>query len=203
MKEQAYERKLNIATAGNQRGFTDSLHHNRYEPTPYELLDRLFAHYWLSPEDRLVDVGCGKGRLNFYVHHLFGAESVGIEMNPVFYAEAINNKKQYMKKHKDAEHRIGFYNCLAQEYPIAARDNKFYFFNPFSVQVFITFINRVMRSAEEDPRTVEVILFFASQDYTDFLENSTIFQLVQEIPLPDFHKDPRERFLIYRLPKMD
>ena len=203
MNEQAYEQRFNIATAGNQRGFTDSLHHNRYEPTPYGLLDRLFENYSLTPDDRLVDVGCGKGRLNFYIHHLFGAESAGIEMNPVFYAEAINNKKQYMKKHKDAEHRIDFYNCLAQEYPIAARDNKFYFFNPFSVQVFITFINRVMRSAEEDPRTVEVVLFFASQDYTDFLENHTIFQLVQEIPLPDFHKDPRERFLIYRLPKMD
>ena len=203
MNEQAYDQQLNIATAGNQRGFTDSLHHNRYEPTPYGLLDRLFENYRLSPEDRLVDVGCGKGRLNFYVHHLFGAVSAGIEMNPEFYGEALENKKHYAKKHKGAEHGIDFYNCLAQEYPICARDNKFYFFNPFSVQVFITFINRVLRSAEEDPRTVEVILFFASQDYTDFLENSTLFQLEQEIPLPDFHKDPRERFLIYRLPKMD
>lgn len=203
MNEQAYERLLNIATAGNQQGFTDSLHHNRYEPTPYELLDKLFQHYSLSPGDRLVDVGSGKGRLNFYIHHFFGAESAGIEMNPAFYAEAIENKKQYFKNHKRDEQSIQFYNCLAQDYPVAASDNKFYFFNPFSVQLFITFVNEVLRSAETDPRTIEVILFFASQDYSDFLENSTAFQLVEEIPLPDFDKDIRERFLIYRLPKMD
>lgn len=203
MTEQEYDRQLNITTAGNQQGFTDSLHHHRYEPTPYELLDRLFQNYSLSPGDRLVDVGCGKGRLNFYIHHRFGAESAGIEMNPVFYAEAIQNKARYLKKHKAAEHLITFYNCLAQDYPIGARDNKFYFFNPFSIQLFIPFVNGILRSAEKESRTIEVILFFASQDYSDFLENRTAFQLVEEIPLPDFNKDLRERFLIYRLPKMD
>ena len=203
MDEQAYDRQLNIATSGNQQGFTESLHHNRYEPTPYELMDRLFENYSLSSDDRLVDVGCGKGRLNFYVHHLFGSETAGIEMNPVFYTEALENKKQYVKKHKGAERKVEFYNCLAQDYQIEARDNVFYFFNPFSVQVFIAFINEIMRSAETDPRMIEVILFFASQDYSDFLETRTVFELAEEIQLPDFHKDPRERFLIYRLPEMD
>ncbi len=203
MNELAYDRHLNIVTAGNQPGFTDSLHHNRYEPTPYELLDRLFQDYRLMPEDRLVDVGCGKGRLNFYVHHLFGVESAGIEMNPVFYEEALENKKQYTKTHKVSENMIEFYNGLAQNYPIQARDNKFYFFNPFSVQVFISFINRLLHSAETAPRTVELILFFAPQEYSDFLENSTVFELVEEVQLTGFHKEPRERFLIYRLPKMD
>lgn len=203
MEEQAYDRRLNIATAGNQQGFTDSLHHNRYEPTPYELLDRLFDNYSLSPGDRLVDVGCGKGRLNFYAHHVFGAETAGIEMNPVFYEEALENKKQYVKKHKNAEQKVAFYNCLAQDYPITERDTVFYFFNPFSVQIFIAFINEIIRSAEKNPRMIEVILFFASQDYSDFLETRTVFELAKEIQLPGFHKDPRERFLIYRLPEMD
>lgn len=203
MDEQAHDRQLNIATIGNQQGFTDSLHHNRYEPTPYALLDRLFENYRLSPGDRLVDVGCGKGRLNFYAHHLFGAETAGIEMNPVFYAEALENKKQYVKKHKSAEQKVAFHNCLAQEYPVTARDTVFYFFNPFSVQVFIAFINEIMRSAEKNPRTIELILFFASQDYSDFLETRTVFELAQEIQLSGFQKDPRERFLIYRLAEMD
>ena len=203
MNEQAYDRQLNITTAGNQQGFTDSLHHNRYEPTPYELLDKLFQQYHLIPGDRLVDVGCGKGRLNFYVHHIFGVENAGIEMNPVFYGEALENKKHYVKIHKNSGHAIEFYNCLAQDYPVHVRDNKFYFFNPFSAQVFISFINRVLRSVETAPRTVELILFFAPQEYSDFLEKSTLFELVKEVQLSDFHKEPRERFLIYRLPKMD
>ncbi|ANU09720.1 SAM-dependent methyltransferase [Planococcus antarcticus DSM 14505] len=203
MNEQTYEYQLNIVTEGNQQGFTDSLHHNRYEPTPYELLDKLFQNYSLSSGDRLVDVGCGKGRLNFYVHHLFGAKSAGIEMNPVFYTEALENKKRYLKKHAAAESSINFYNCLAQEYSIVAQDTIFYFFNPFSVEIFIAFINKILISVETNSRKVEVILFFASQEYSDFLETSTVFQLIKEIQLPDFHKNPRERFLIYRLPKMD
>lgn len=203
MKEQEYDRRLNITTSGNQRGFTDSLHHNRYEPTPYKLLDRLFENYSLSPGGRLVDVGCGKGRLNFYAHHVFGAETAGIEMNPVFYAKALENKRQYVKKHKNAEQKVTFYNCLAQDYPITARDTVFYFFNPFSVQIFIAFINEIIRSAEISPRTIEVILFFASQDYSDFLETRTVFELAKEIQLPGFDKDLRERFLIYRLHEVD
>lgn len=203
MDEQNDEQKLNIITVGNQQGFTDSLHHNRYEPTPYKLLDILFQQYTLSTEDQFVDVGCGKGRLNFYVHHLFGVKSTGIEMNPLFYAEALQNKKRYIQKHQDAETSIAFYNGLAQQYPIAKQDNVFYFFNPFSVQVFIAFLNQILRSAEKAPRTINVILFFASQEYRDYLETRTTFQLINEIPLPDFYKDPRERFLVYQLSKMD
>jgi len=203
MDEQAYDRRLNIATDGNQQGFTESLHHNRYEPTPYELLERLSDYDSLYPGCRLVDVGCGKGRLNFYAHHVVGTETAGIEMNPDFYAEALENKRQYVKKHKNAEQKVTFYNCLAQDYPITERDTVFYFFNPFSVQVFIAFINEIIRSAEKNPRMIEVILFFASQDYSDFLETRTVFELAKEIQLPGFHKDPRERFLIYRLPEVD
>lgn len=203
MSEQAYDQLLEIATTGNQQGFNDSLHHNRYEPTPYDLLDKLFERYSLSLEDCIVDVGCGKGRLNFYVHHLFGVKSAGIEMNPTFYTEALENKKRYVKRHKDAKSHINFYNCLAQKYPLAAHDTVFYFFNPFSVAIFIAFVNKILQSVEEAPRTVEVILFFASQDYSDYLETNAVFQLIEEIQLPNFHKDPRERFLIYRLPKMD
>ncbi|MGE6413583.1 SAM-dependent methyltransferase [Planococcus kocurii] len=203
MSKQAYDQLLVIATTGNQQGFNASLHHNRYEPTPYDLLDKLFEHYSLSPEDCIVDVGCGKGRLNFYVHHFFGVKSVGIEMNPTFYTEALENKKQYAKKHKGAEFHINFCNCLAQKYPVTADDTVFYFFNPFSVAIFIAFVNKILASVEKSPRTVDVILFFASQDYSDYLETNGVFQLIEEIQLSDFHKDPRERFLIYRLSKMD
>lgn len=203
MLEQQYEQTLAIATAGNQRGFTDSLHHNRYEPTPYELLDLLFQQHQLSSNAQLVDVGCGKGRLNFYIHHVFGIKSVGIEMNPVFYAEALENKKRYGQKHQDAETMITFYHGLAQEYQITSQDTVFYFFNPFSVQVFIAFINQLLRSVEEAPRQLEVILFFASQDYQEYLETRTPFHFIKEVPLPDFYKNPRERFLIYQLPKLD
>jgi len=199
VNERQYDERLNIRTTGNQAGFHDSLHHNRYEPTPYDLLEILFSDYQLSPEDRLIDFGCGKGRLNFYVHNRFGAETAGVEMDEIFYKEALENRKAYLKKGKHAKGKIDFFCCLAQEYLIDSRDNRFYFFNPFSVQIFMAVVNNILRSVERVPRTVELILFFPPDDYIDYLEHRTQFELVEEIPLPGVERNLRERFLVYRL----
>ncbi|MDN7245131.1 SAM-dependent methyltransferase [Planococcus shenhongbingii] len=199
MNERQYEEMLNIRTSENQQGFHESLHHNRYEPTPYALLEILFSHYRLSGEDRLVDYGCGKGRLNFYVQYLFGAETVGVEMDETFYKEALDNRTAYEKKRKNAKGKIGFCCCLAQHYKVEARDNRFYFFNPFSVQIFMAAVNNILKSVEQVQRPVDVILFFPSDDYIDYLEHQTLFELLEEILLPGANRDIRERFLIYRL----
>lgn len=199
VNEQQRDEQLNIRTAKSQAGFPDSLHHNRYEPTPYALLDILFNEYRLAPEDRLIDFGCGKGRLNFYVHHRFGAESAGVEMDKAFYEEALENRANYEKKHKHAKGKIDFCCCLAQDYNIQPKDNRFYFFNPFSVQIFMSTVNNILKSVEGEPRAVELILFFPSEDYVDYLEHWTLFEQAAEIPLPGIERDFRERFLIYRL----
>lgn len=199
VNDKQYDLLLNIRTEGIQRGFHDSLHYNRYEPTPYALLEQLFIHYQLSRSDRFVDYGCGKGRLNFYLHHLFGTETVGVEMDPQFYAEALENRTAYEKKFKNAKGKIHFVNSLAQDYSVDKRDNRFYFFNPFSVQIFIQAINGILRSVEKSPRTIDLILFFPQPDYLDFLEYGTSFEWLQEISLPGVERDLSERFLIYRL----
>ncbi|TWT01956.1 cyclopropane-fatty-acyl-phospholipid synthase family protein [Planomicrobium sp. CPCC 101079] len=199
MKEKDCDKRLNVKTEGNQSGFNDSPHFHRYEPTPYALLDQLFSQYKLHPGDRLVDFGCGKGRLNFYVHHVFGCETTGVELNPVFYSEALENQARYVSKRKNASGKIRFYCCPAQEYEIDPRDNRFYFFNPFSVQIFMSVIANILRSVEKAERELELLLFFPSDDYVDFLEHRTSFELKEEIVLPGAHHDSRERFLVYRL----
>ena len=84
MKEKYYDELLNIKTEGEQVGFNESLHYHRYEPTPYVALEILFKQYELKSTDRIVDFGCGKGRLNFYIHYLFNSSVIGIEMNETF-----------------------------------------------------------------------------------------------------------------------
>lgn len=199
MKESEYDKFLRIKTEGNQQGFNDSPHFHRYEPTPYALLDQFFSRYKLNSGDRLVDFGCGKGRLNFYAHYQFGCETAGIEMNPAFYSEALENQKEYEKLGKRASGKIRFYCCEAQDYTIAPKDNRFYFFNPFSVQIFMSVITNILRSVEEAEREVELLLFFPSDDYIDFLEYRTSFEQKMEIVLAGGQNNLRERFLVYRL----
>ena len=200
MKENDYDELLNIKTGGNQLGFNDSLHYHRYEPTPYSALELLFNSYELKSSDRIVDFGCGKGRLNFFISYLYQASVVGVEMNKDFYLEAVKNRTNYMKKVKTCDNSMEFHCCLAEEYKIDYRDNRFYFFNPFSVQIFMKIINNILLSFEKHPRQIELILFYVSEDYIYFLENQTGFELKEEIKLPHLsERDSYERFVIYQL----
>lgn len=200
MKEHFYDKLLNIKTAGDQKGFNESLHYHRYEPTPYSALEILFNKYQLESNDRIVDFGCGKGRLNFYIHYLFNVFVTGLEMNESFYHEAVENRNRYLKNNKNGKDIIHFHCCLAEEYEINPLDNRFYFFNPFSIQIFMKVINNILVSAEKSEREIEIILYYVSEDYIFFLENNTSFELKEEIILPGLHEqNPNERFLIYRL----
>lgn len=198
MEDQQLDKQLNIRTGGEQMGFNASMHEHRFEVTPYAWLDALFRAHPLVGNGRLVDFGSGKGRLNFFAHHVFGAPSAGIEVDPALHAAALRNLQRF--KGRPA---IEFINGYAQDYAIQPEDRWFYFFNPFSDPVFMAVIGRILESAAMHPREVDVILFYPAVEYVDFLERRTAFELVAEIPLPDAHGDPREQFLIYRLPKCD
>lgn len=174
-----------------------SIHYHRYEPTPYSALETFFNEYNMSSHDHIVDFGCGKGRLNFYLHHHFKASVVGVEMNETFYLEALKNKQSYLNNYRNRGDRITFYCLLAEEYDISPNDNKFYFFNPFTVQIFMTVIKNIMISFEKHPREIDLILYYPSEDYIFFLENQTTFELIKEVNLPE--NNPNERFLVFRL----
>lgn len=200
MKEKYYDELLSIKTAGEQNGFNDSLHYHRYEPTPYSALELLFKQYELKSNDRIVDFGCGKGRLNFLINYLFDATAVGVEMNEVYYKEALENKDSYMKKHRKATDNIHFQCCLAEEYEINPLDNRFYFFNPFTIQIFRRIVDNILVSVENKERKIELVLYYVSDDYLYFLENHPSFELKEEIKLQGlYEKDSSERFLIYQL----
>lgn len=200
MDERFYDAMLNIKTTEDLSGLSQSLHYHRYEPTPYSALKILFDQYEIKSSDRIVDFGCGKGRLNFFTHYFFNTSVVGIEMNQKLYLEAMKNKKSYQKKYKNGLDKVMFHNCLAEEYEIKLKDNHFYFFNPFSVQIFTKVVNHILRSVEVEEREITLILYYPSEDYIYYLENNTSFQLKEEVKLPgQYEQNQNERFLIYQL----
>ncbi|WP_245629820.1 class I SAM-dependent methyltransferase [Domibacillus robiginosus] len=198
-KEKTYDERLSIQTTGDQRGFPQLAHYHRYEPTPYAGLDELFEHCTLDAGDGFVDVGCGKGRVAFYVHDRFQTSVTGIEMNPAFFEECLQNKTGYMKKRKRRHGLIDFQCVMAQEYEVRAEDNVFYFFNPFSVQIFMRVVQRILASVEKSPRQVTLILYYPSEEYLYFLENQTVFNWLDEVKISGmYEKNEHERFVLFQ-----
>ncbi len=199
MDEFKFDKLLHVRTGAEKNiTYPDSVQYNPYEPTPYSALDTLFQEYELNEHDQIVDYGCGKGRINFYIHYFCGASVKGIEMDDVFFEKAIVNQRSYLKNTKSNKETIEFFCCLAEEYRIEPSDNRFYFFNPFSIHVFRKVIQSILRSVEEVQREVELILYYPHEEYIYFLENETSFELKKEITLPGlYEKNPDERFLIY------
>ncbi|MCG7345899.1 class I SAM-dependent methyltransferase [Sporosarcina sp. ACRSL] len=200
MNEKEYDNLLHIKTAGTLELLSQSPHYNRYEATPYEALDVLFNEYALERTDGFVDFGCGKARVSFYVHNRFSASVTGIEMNAQLYQDAIENLVQYRRKNKRAGGAIRFERCFAESYEIEASENRFYFFNPFSIQIFMTVIGNIMQSVERVMRPVDVILYYPTAEYVQFMDNQTPFELLKEVKIDRlYEKNENERFLVYRL----
>jgi SAM-dependent methyltransferase len=200
MNDKDYDRLLRIKTAGIREWQNQSSHYNRYEATPYFAMDDLFCTYELERTDGVVDFGCGKGRLAFYLHNRFQVSVTGIEMSAQLYQEALENQASYRSRSRRTSGAIRFECSLAEDYEVESTDNRFYFFNPFSVQIFMKVINQILRSVEQLKRTVDVILYYPTAEYIQFLENGTPFGLLQEVKVTGlYEQNDHERFLVFRL----
>src|SRR5699024_6669905 len=144
--------------------FNEELFYYPYEPTSYHALEVLMNQYEIDPNDRFVDFGSGKGRLPLFLNHYLGVSAVGIEMDSVLHNAALANKQSYEEKHGNGT-GIHFYCSYAEEYEPDPFDNRFYFFNPFSINVFKKVIQNVVDFVQTSNRTVELILYYASDEY--------------------------------------
>lgn len=104
-------------------------------------------------------------------------------MDQKFFTEAEHNAEQYLKKVKKKQAPIQFLNIIAETYEIKKHDNVFFFFNPFSVHVFREFIKHVMDSITLYPRIVDIILYYPSPDYMDFLQQEQSLHCYLDIKL--------------------
>ena len=199
MNDPDFDRLLHIKTVGMLEVINQSAHYNRYEATPYKAIEEFFNEYELNNTQNLVDFGSGKGRLPFYIHHSFLIYVRGIEMSNKLYRESLENLESYMQKTKKKKNLITFEKCLAQEYEIKSQDNVFYFFNPFSVQIFMKVIENILQSIDQQERSVDLILYYPTIEYIQFLNTRTTFKLVKEVKVSGLYEhNENERFLLFR-----
>mgnify|MGYP002519474170 CR=1 FL=1 len=110
--EKLFDTKLKISTTGRDDTQADE-HHHPYEPTPYKVLERLIESGYMNAQNQVIDYGCGKGRVGFFLSHQTKAKTIGIEYDSRIYQDALENQKTAVSKAK-AE----FLLTSAEEYPV-------------------------------------------------------------------------------------
>lgn len=113
--ENNWDKLLQIKTAGRDETNADEYHHP-YEPTPYCVLERLANSGLVRKDDVLLDYGCGKGRVGFFLSYRAKAQTIGIEYDERIYNSARKNRKTTISRVKP-----DFVLTRAEEYEVPER----------------------------------------------------------------------------------
>ena len=196
------ERRIDISLFINTTGYREwdpenAERYYRTESTPYKGLDTLFSKFQINEGDSLVDFGCGRGRVLFYVYHNFGIDVTGVELNDLSFGELERNRSSYTENMGDPYAPIALEYGYAENYHIKPKDNIFYFFNPFSFDIFEKVVKNIEKSLKEHPRDATIILYYPMETYTKFLDSESIFTLTDTFKL-HWKIDKYKKFMIYR-----
>ena len=194
--ENAIDKLLQIKTTGRDDSNSDRYRYP-YEPTPYSVLERLANSGLIGKKDVVLDYGCGKGRVDFFLAYQTKANTVGIEYDKRIYQSALNNQNAAV-----SGARTEFVLAKAEEYKVPPQVNRYYFFNPFSVEILRKVMARIIESYYEKPREMFLFFYYPSEEYISYLMTVDELEFYDEIDCSDLFEGNvlRERIMIFLLP---
>jgi len=189
MTEREWDRRLRIRTIGRED--ESSANCSPYEPTPYSVLERLADSGHIHRKDHLLDYGCGKGRVAFFMASVIGCRVTGIDYSPKLIDMAKENRRA-----SRLGDRVQLICARAEQYDIRD-ENVYFFFNPFSEVIFESVLRRALRA-----HPARVICYYPSEEYLNCLDRLDGAKKIDDIDCGDLFngKNPRERMVVYRLP---
>ena len=193
-EKQNWDKRLNIHTTGRDDSGAD-INHHPYEPTPYEVLVRLADSGYINSKNILVDYGCGKGRVSFFLQHKLGCQTIGLEYDESIFMQALENQQRY-----GSTKGVTFLCENAAEYKVEKEDC-FYFFNPFSVKILHSVLDKILESYYENQRSMKLFFYYPDDEYVAYLMSQDALMFMDEIECQDLFKgkDDRERILVFEI----
>lgn len=194
--ELSCDKLLQIKTVGRDDTNSDEYRYP-YEPTPYSVLERLVSTELFGKDDVVLDYGCGKGRVGFFISYRTKAQTVGIEYDERIFQSALNNRKSAVSRTK-----ADFVLTRAEEYEVPTEVNRCYFFNPFSVEILQKVMARIIDSWYAAPREILLFFYYPSDEFMCYLMTLCELEFYDEIECGDLFEsnDPRERIMVFELP---
>lgn len=191
--ENTWDKHLKIKTTGRDDSKSDQYRYP-YEPTPYSVLERLANSGFIRKKDVVLDYGCGKGRVDFFLSYQTKANTIGIEYDERVLNSALDNQKTFISRAK-----TDFVLTRAEEYEVPPEVNRCYFFNPFSVELLRKVMARIIESYYENQREILLFFYYPSEEYISYLMTVDELVFYDEVDCSDLFggNDPRERIMIY------
>ncbi|MEJ2491157.1 MAG: class I SAM-dependent methyltransferase [Desulfuromonadales bacterium] len=113
--------------------------------------DKILSNFSISPDDAIVDFGCGKGGVLISLAKYPFARITGVEISEELVAIARDNIRKLRIKNIDIQ------CCDAAAYKPLDAYNYFYFFDPFPGVVMAEVIDNIEQSLTDSPRKVTII----------------------------------------------
>ncbi len=195
MSETTWDKLLQIKTSGRDDSNSNQYCYP-YEPTPYCVLERLANSGLIRKKDVVLDYGCGKGRVDFFLSYQTRAMTIGIEYDERIYQGAIENQNTAV-----SAGRTKFEMTKAERYVVPKEVNRCYFFNPFSVELLHKVIARILESYYENPREMYLFFYYPSEEYISYLMTVDELEFYDEISCQDLFdgSDMREQVMIFQI----
>ena len=193
MTENQWDKLLRIRTTGRDDSHSDS-YRFPYEPTPYPVLERLADSGFITKKNTVLDSGCGKGRVSFFLSYQLRCRSVGIEYDDRIYGAAVENRMSAV-----SGERVELVLAKAEDFAVPQAADRMFFFNPFSVEILKSVVNRILESWYENPGEIFLFFYYPSDEYVSYLMTVDELMFVDEIDCRDlFGKDDsRERIMVF------
>ena len=192
--ENSTDKQLKIQTIGRDDSKEDEYHYP-YEPTPYVVLQRLAESEYITKDNVLVDYGCGKGRVDFYLSAQIGCQTIGVDFDEGMIKKALENRNSFVGKSKPE------FMCIsAENYEVTDADC-FYFFNPFPLEILQAVLGKVIDSYYRNPREMTLFFYYPDDQYVSYLMTKEELMFVDEIDCRDLFEgeNERERILIFEI----
>jgi SAM-dependent methyltransferase len=193
--ENEWDKLLHIKTTGRDDTISDLVRYP-YEPTDYSVLEQLAGSGYIDKSNTVVDYGCGKGRVSFFLTSQTKCHAIGIEYNPRLYQRAVANQETAPRGN-----RVTLLEADAMDFAVPEQVDRCFFFNPFSVEILRTVLDNLQKSCQESPREILLIFYYPSPAYTEYLDTVPHLTLIDAIDCRPGAKysDPRKKLLVFRL----
>lgn len=191
--EDTWDRLLKIKTTGRDDSEADPYHYP-YEPTPYTVLERMANSGYIGKRNVLIDYGCGKGRVDFFLSYQLRCKTIGVEYDKRLYEIGLRNKQAAV-----SGRTTEFVLANAENYEVPIEVDCFYFFNPFSIEILKHVMGRILVSYYQKVREMKLFFYYPSDEYVSYLMQVEELEFEDEISCKDLFdgKNPRERVLIF------